>query len=113
MMSTKHYPMKSDIRERKDNYLLEIDLPGCHKDDIKAYVDKGYLHITASMNKEKEKGHGKYLRRECCYGQYERTFFIGSGISQDDLEATYKHGVLRIKIPKEPQNNNKTIAIEG
>ncbi|MGN0131404.1 MAG: Hsp20/alpha crystallin family protein [Lachnospiraceae bacterium] len=114
MMSTKHYPMKSDIREKKDNYLLEIDLPGCRKEDIKAYVDKGYLHITASMNEEREKGHGKYLKRECCYGRYERTFFIGSEISQDDLEATYKHGVLRVRIPKAPQTkNNKTIAIEG
>lgn len=114
MMSTKHYPMKSDIREKKDIYLLEIDLPGCRKEDIKAYVEKGYLHIAASINKEKERGHGKYLKRECYFGEYERTFFIGSGISQDELEASYKHGVLRVKIPKVSQTKNKQqIAING
>lgn len=101
MMLVKHYPMKSDIREKKDAYLLEIDLPGCHREDIKAYVDKGYLHIAASMNQEKEKNHGKYLRRECYFGDYERTFYVGSQIGQDDLQASYKHGVLKIRIPKE------------
>ena len=114
MMSAKHYPMKSDIREKKDAYLLEIDLPGCRKEDIKAYVEKGYLHIAASINKEKERGHGKYLKRECHFGKYERTFFIGADISQDDLEASYKHGVLRVKIPKASQTKmNHQVSING
>lgn len=114
MMSAKHYPMKSDVREKKDSYLLEIDLPGCRKEDIKAYVDKGYLHITASMNQEKEKGHGKFIRKECFSGEYERSFFVGSQIVQSDLKADYKHGVLRIRIPKESQEKKKrSIAIEG
>ena len=67
MMSTKHYPMKSDIREKKDIYLLEIDLPGCRKEDIKAYVEKGYLHIAASINREKEGGHGKVSEKRMLF----------------------------------------------
>lgn len=114
MMSAKHYPMRSDVREKKDSYLLEIDLPGCRKEDIKAYIDEGYLHIAASINREKEKKDGKFIRRECFSGEYERSFFVGSQVSQEDLKADYRHGVLRIRIPKELQEKKKrSIAIKG
>lgn len=115
MMSKKHYPMKSDVREKKDSYLLEIDLPGCRKEDIKAYVEDGYLYVAASLNKEKVKGSGKFIRKECYWGDFKRSFFVGTGVTQDMLKAVFKHGVLKITVPKaeERKPENKTILIEG
>lgn len=115
MMSRKHYPMKSDVREKKDAYLLEIDLPGCHKEDIKAYVEDGYLYVAATMNKEKSKSGGKFIRKESYWGDYKRSFFVGNNITQDMLKATFKHGVLRITVPKAEEKlpEDNTILIEG
>ena len=59
--------MKTDIKEHKDGYELEIDLPGFHKDEIQAELKDGYLTISAAkqLNQdEKEKESGKYIRRE-------------------------------------------------
>ena len=116
MMSRMHYPMKSDVREKKDAYLLEIDLPGCRKEDIKAYIEDGYLHVTASLNRTKEKERRRYLKRECFYGDYHRSFYVGSLMEDKDLKATYRRGVLRILIPKiksEELGNSNHIMIEG
>lgn len=115
MMSRKHYPMKSDVREKRDSYLLEIDLPGCEKEDIKAYIEDGYLYVSATLNKEKIKESGKYITKECYSGDFKRSFFVGSDIMQDMLRAAFKHGVLKIVIPKikEKAPQAGQIVIEG
>lgn len=114
MMSGKHYPMKSDVREKKDAYLLEVDLPGCDKKDIQAYIENGYLHIAASLNKEKNDGKGKFLQRECYSGSYERSFYVGTDVKEQDMKASYKKGVLKIRIPKVDMNKKpEPLAIEG
>lgn len=109
-MSGKHYPMRSDVRDKKDAYLLEVDLPGCKKEDVKLSLEKGYLEIEASINKEKEvkedKGR-KFLRKECFAGNYKRTFYIGDMIHSEQIKAAYKHGVLRIQIPKFSEQEQK------
>ena len=59
---------KTDIKELKDNYLLEVELPGFTKEDIKAEVNNGYLVITAehNNNKEEKDEEGRYIRKERC-----------------------------------------------
>lgn len=113
---TANYIMKSDIREKKDSYILEIDLPGFQKDDIQAYVENGFLIVTAVLDseREKEKHHGRYIRRERYTGAYERRFYIGSEVSQEAIRAVYKHGILKVTIPKTdgiPDSGKGTISI--
>lgn len=109
MMTHRRYPMKSDVREKKDAYLLLIDLPGCQKEDIKANVEDGYLIVSASIHEDKEKGTGKYLRKESFSGEFRRNFYVGSKVRQEDIKASYKRGVLKLLIPKKdtmkPENN--------
>lgn len=108
MVLAKHYLMKSDVREKKDAYLLEVDLPGCRKEDIRVYTMNGYLYVAASMNKEKEKAKGKFLRKESYSGAYQRSFYIGDEVNKDNIRAAYKHGVLKITLPKENQETPKS-----
>ena len=100
LRTKKSYPMKSDVRERKDDYILDIDLPGFGKDDIKVYLENGYLIVSASKNTEKQKENDRYLRQERYSGAYKRSFFIGHRANQEDIKAAYKRGVLRLIIPK-------------
>ena len=126
MISGKHYPMKSDVKEKKNAYLLEIDLPGCRKEDIKAYIEEGYLHVEASFNKEKSNEQavsgaklgtgGRLIHRECYSGDYRRSFYVGDCVELDQIKAAYKRGVLKLTIPKKLATDavsEKTIAIEG
>ena len=95
------------------------DLPGFKKDEIKASVENGYLTISAARGldeDEKDKKSGKYIRRERYAGACERSFYVGEGISQDDIKASFQHGILKLFIPKEPEKSveeKKYVAIEG
>ena len=92
--------MKTDIREGENTYLLDIELPGFAKEDVRAELKDGYLTITAErVDDENEKG--KYLRRERFIGTCKRSFFIGEDMRQEDIRASFKEGVLRLEIPKE------------
>ncbi|MGB4657545.1 MAG: Hsp20/alpha crystallin family protein [Mobilitalea sp.] len=107
MITKKNYQMKCDVREKKDSYILEVDLPGFEKEEIKAYVKDGYLNISASQNKELKKEHGKYLREERYYGACERSFYVGEDIDPDNIKANYTHGVLNLMLPKIDQEKIK------
>lgn len=93
--------MKTDIQEKKDKYILEVDLPGYEKKDIELCVDDGYLTISA--NKYEDSGDkdkkGNYIRRERHYGNCSRSFYIGE-INEDCIKANYTQGTLSIEIPK-------------
>ena len=102
MISKRHYPMKSDVREKDDQYILDIDLPGFQKEDIKAYVKDGNLIVSATQHKAKEQKKGKMIRQERYTGVYQRSFYVGREVHQEDIQASYKHGVLKLLIPKHP-----------
>ena len=111
--------MSTDVKEVENGYELEMDLPGFKKDEIKASVENGYLTIRAARGldeDEKDKKSGKYIRRERYAGACERSFYVGEGISQDDIKASFQHGILKLFIPKEPEKSveeKKYVAIEG
>lgn len=115
--------MSTDVREAEDGYTLEIDLPGFTKDEITAELKEGYLTISASKgldvdqaSSEEEEKKGKYIRRERYAGACSRTFYVGKALTQEDIKASFKHGILELNIPKktaEDTENKKYIAIEG
>lgn len=111
--------MSTDVKEVENGYELEMDLPGFKKDEIKASVENSYLTISAARGldeDEKDKKSGKYIRRERYAGACERSFYVGEGISQDDIKASFQHGILKLFIPKEPEKSveeKKYVAIEG
>ena len=111
--------MKTDIKEQEDGYELEMDLPGFTKDEITAELKDGYLTISASKGLDKdeqEKETGKYIRRERYAGACQRSFYVGEDITEEDIKGEFKHGILKLFVPKKeakPVETKKTIAIEG
>ncbi|SES92349.1 Hsp20/alpha crystallin family protein [[Clostridium] polysaccharolyticum] len=109
---TKHYIMRSDLKETDSMYLLDVDLPGFQKEDIKACIKDGYLIIEASHKEESYDGSAKgivkkYIRKERYEGTYRRTFYVGSSLRQEDVKATCRHGVLHLHIPKKTSEQMK------
>ena len=93
--------MRTDIRESENDYLIDVDLPGYDKDNIKVDVTNGYLNINAKVSSEDgDKEHGKYVRRERYYGECSRSFYIGDDIKTEDVKASFKNGILTLNIPK-------------
>ena len=110
--------MKTDIREKDNNYEVAIDLPGFKKEEITVELDNGYLTINAAKGLDKDENKkGKLIRQERYAGSMIRSFFIGENVEKDDVEATYRHGVLTLTIPKKAMENKipekNLISIEG
>lgn len=92
--------MKTDIREDDKSYLLEVDLPGYSKDDIKIDITDGYLTINAKVEKEDKEDNKNYVRRERFTGEVSRSFYVGEDIKEDEVKASFKNGILTLEVPK-------------
>ena len=95
--------MKTDIKETSDGYVLEMDLPGFAKEEVQASLENGYLTISAAKGLDKdeqEKESGRYIRRERYAGACERTFYVGEDVTEEDIKGEFKHGILKLFIPK-------------
>ncbi len=110
--------MKTDIRETDNSYELDIDLPGFKKEDIDVSLENGYLTISTSkgIDKDEKDNDGKYIRRERYSGSMQRSFYVGEGVTHEDIKAKYEDGILKLSMPKDLDKqieNKKTIYIEG
>ena len=94
-------PPSADIRDAGDKFVLEAELPGFDKGDIKLDVKDGILTITAehSENQEQKDAKGAYIRRERRYGSFSRSFDI-TGIDEGSITAAYNNGILELNLPK-------------
>ena len=104
---------RTDIRDEGGKYILECEMPGFNKEDIKIDVNGSVLTLCAehkSENDEKNKN-GAYIRRERSYGSYCRSFDI-SNINESAIEAEYTNGVLKVTLPKKAEQQSETKRIE-
>lgn len=111
--------MNVDVQEFDDKYLMDLELPGYAKEDIQADLKDGYLTISANHTESKDEkdSDGKYIRKERYYGQCRRSFFVGKEVTEEDITANYKDGILKLTIPKKEAKpaveEKKYITIEG
>lgn len=96
--------MRADIRETKDKFIVDVDLPGFEKDNINLSLENGYLNISAKVEKNNEKKEDeKYLHRERFIGECSRSFYVGDDIKEEDISAEFKNGTLKVEIPKKEE----------
>ena len=110
--------MKTDVRETDNSYEVDIDLPGFKKDEISVELKDGYLTINAAkgLDKDQKDKDGSYIRRERYAGSMTRSFFVGNGITKEEIHAKYENGILMLSVPKKVAKaveNNHYISIEG
>ena len=111
--------MKTDVKETETGYELDIDLPGFKKDEISAHLEDGYLTVSAAkgVDKDEKDNEGRYIRRERYAGACQRSYYVGEDITEEDIKAEFKHGILKLFVPKKEAKpaveEKKYITIEG
>ena len=113
--------MNTDIKESETGYEMEIDLPGFRKEDITVELKDGYLTVSGVKKLEQGSPEGEakkdnYIRRERYSGSCQRSFYVGEALTQEDIKASFKHGILTLEIPKKEAKqveSKRYIAIEG
>ena len=83
---------------------------------IKIILIYGYLSISAKVEKEEnENEEEKYVRKERFYGECSRSFYVGDNLTEEDISAEFKNGILKITVPKKeekPSDETKYIEIK-
>ncbi|PWL97032.1 MAG: hypothetical protein DBY04_07585 [Clostridiales bacterium] len=95
---------KTDITDNGNEYVLEADLPGFKKEDIKLDINGDVLTVQAERHSEHEDKDkkNKYVRCERSYGLYSRQFDV-SEIDTENIKAKYEDGVLKLTLPKKAE----------
>jgi len=88
-----------DVRDEGDHYLMEAELPGARKEDIKVTVENGVLTISANETYENERKADGYVYRERRTGAMQRAFSL-EGVNEDAVSGEYVNGILRLTLPK-------------
>ena len=103
---------KMDVREEEEKYIVEAELPGIEKEDIKLEFDDGMLRIIAEKEEKIEEENENYIHKEIRKGFMERSIYLVNS-TEVGIKAKLKKGVLKIEIPKvKDKENRKRIEIE-
>ena len=104
------YP-SADVSEGKKDIIVKAEIPGVDRKDIDISLDGRYLTIKGEKKHEKEESDEHYHRVESSFGYYQRTIELPADVDSADVDATYKNGVLKIKLKKVKASEGQTIKI--
>ena len=97
------------IWESDSHYYFEFDVPGVQSEDVDVSITEDVLTVTT---KRPAPANQEYLRQERTYAQSERRFSLPARVDADKIEASLKHGVLTLSLPKAPEATAKKIEIK-
>jgi HSP20 family protein len=100
-----------DLYETDDALVLKAELPGFSKDDVHLELKDNTLTLHGERKRELDVKEGQYHRVERAYGVFRRSFMLPALVDADKVEATFKDGVLELKLPKAEEAKPKRIAI--
>lgn len=105
--------IKIDLSEQDGSYLIRAEIPGVRKDDIDVRVDGDQVTISAEIKSEKEeKDKGRVICKERQEGYASRSFTLACPVDDEQADASYKDGVLSLKLPKKAATSTKRLAIQ-
>lgn len=101
-----------DMYETKNDVVVQAALPGVKPEQVEVTITGDTLTIRGEMKEENEVKEKDYVRKERQYGSFSRCVTLPSGLKSDKADATFKNGVLTLKIPKTDEAKPKTIQVK-
>jgi HSP20 family protein len=101
-----------DIRETGEEYFVRMDLPGLEPKDVKLSVFEDTLTVSGERRESTESKDVKWHHVERTHGTFERRFQLGKAVQGDKVSASFKNGVLEIRVPKAEQMKPREIEIQ-
>ncbi len=106
------FPVPLDVIEEEDQYIVKASMPGVNPDDTDITLTDNVLTIKGQTQKESETKESNYHVRERHYGSFMRHVTLPTAVNADEVEATFEHGVLTLRLPKTEAVKPKRIAIK-
>ncbi|MGY5851023.1 Hsp20/alpha crystallin family protein [Salegentibacter sp. F14] len=93
-----------NVRDHEKDYEIELAAPGLEKDDFKITMEDGILTISAEKEEKSEEEKEGFLRKEFSYNSFSRSMSLPESIDEEkDVKASYKDGILKMKLEKKTQ----------
>jgi HSP20 family protein len=104
-----------DMVEKDSAYEISAELPGLDEKNVEIKLANGNLVIKGEKNEEKEEREKEYHLSERRYGAFQRTFRVPEGVDADKIDASFKNGVLTVRLPKLPaaKQSEKQISVKA
>ncbi len=105
-------PIRMDVSEQENSYVVHAEMPGVKKEDIKIEIDGNEVSISAETKNEKEVKEGeRAIRAERYYGKVSRTFTLANEVDENAASAKFENGVLELALPKKAVAKAKLVAV--
>ncbi|MDR1748021.1 MAG: Hsp20/alpha crystallin family protein [Spirochaetaceae bacterium] len=104
---------KVDVRETKDAYIMEMDLPGMNQKDVDISVKDKILSISSVKEEKKDEKEGDWVIKERRTMSFARRFTLPEDINAEKISASFKSGVLIVNIPRKPEVQPRNIQIKA
>ncbi len=101
-----------DVHETENEVILDVEIPGIDKKDVKVEVKDGYLTISGERKNERKVKEEGYRSVERNYGRFERSFGLGETVDPEKITAAYQNGVMTVTLPKIEKVKPREIAVE-
>jgi HSP20 family protein len=92
-----------NIAEAEAGFEIELAVPGLKKEDIKINLDKNLLTVSAEVKKEETAQAKNYTKKEFGYSNFSRSFTLPETVDQNNIEAEYTNGVLKLTVAKKEE----------
>jgi HSP20 family protein len=102
-----------DIYETDEALVMKAELPGFSKDDIGIELKENTLVIKGERKHEDEVKEGNYHRKERMYGAFQRSFMLPATVDREKVSASYRDGILELRLPKAVEAQPKRIAVSA
>jgi HSP20 family protein len=111
--TTQSWIPTADVWETESEVVYAFDLPGIPEDKISVELDEGALTISAEREREQSVEDGRFYRFERRFGSFTRTIGVPQGVTEQDVTAEYRNGVLEVHVGKPEQPKPRRIQIAG
>jgi len=101
-----------DLYEEKDEIVVKAELPGIDKNNIEVNLTDHMLTIKGEKKKEEEVKEKNYYRSERSYGSFLRTLELPKDVHGDKVKASFKNGILEVRMPKTEEAKAKEIKVK-
>ena len=109
----KAFTPKSNLAETEISYEVSVELPGMKPEEFNVEFRNGELWITGEKKQEEEETGKTFHRIESRYGEFRRVYKLPSAVNQDQVQAEYKNGILRVTVPKAEELKPKRVEVKA
>lgn len=103
--------LAGELEETSKDIVVRVELPGLDKDDCQIRIEGNLLYLSGEKRFERETNDSTYHLMERAYGAFQRTISLPRNVNIDKAEASFKNGVLKVRLPKEGGVMGKSVPV--